>query len=84
LSKKFQLKAVYDLSATPYFLNGSGYTPYSLFPWVVSDFGLIEAIESGPHDARLVAFMQSQKIDQLYTMNPRHFNRYANIITILN
>ena len=47
LSKKFQLKAVYDLSATPYFLNGSGYTPYSLFPWVVSDFGLIEAIESG-------------------------------------
>jgi len=47
LSKKFQLKAVYDLSATPYFLNGSGYVPYSLFPWVVSDFGLIEAIESG-------------------------------------
>lgn len=47
LSKKFQLKAVYDLSATPYFLNGSGYIPYSLFPWVVSDFGLIEAIESG-------------------------------------
>jgi type III restriction enzyme len=47
LSKKFQLKAVYDLSATPYFLNGSGYIPYSLFPWVISDFGLIEAIESG-------------------------------------
>ncbi len=47
LSKRFQLKAVYDLSATPYFLNGSGYIPYSLFPWVVSDFGLIEAIESG-------------------------------------
>jgi len=47
LSKKFQLKSVYDLSATPYFLNGSGYPAYSLFPWVVSDFGLIEAIESG-------------------------------------
>lgn len=47
LSRKFQLKAVYDLSATPYFLNGSGYIPYSLFPWVVTDFGLIEAIESG-------------------------------------
>lgn len=38
---------MYDLSATPYFLSGSGYEPYSLFPWVVSDFGLIEAIESG-------------------------------------
>ena len=47
LSKKFQVKAVYDLSATPYFLNGSGYVPYSLFPWTVTDFGLIEAIESG-------------------------------------
>lgn len=47
LSKRFQLKVVYDLSATPYFLKGSGYIPYSLFPWIVSDFGLIEAIESG-------------------------------------
>ena len=47
LSKKFRLRGVYDLSATPYFLNGSGYIPYSLFPWVVTDFGLIEAIESG-------------------------------------
>lgn len=28
-------------------MKGSGYEPYSLFPWVVSDFGLIEAIESG-------------------------------------
>jgi len=47
ISKKFKLQAVYDLSATPYYLTGSGYEAYSLFPWVVSDFGLIEAIESG-------------------------------------
>ncbi len=47
LAKKFKLQNIYDLSATPYYLTGSGYTPYSLFPWVVSDFGLIEAIESG-------------------------------------
>ena len=47
LAKKFKLQAVYDLSATPYYLTGSGYPAYSLFPWVVSDFGLIEAIESG-------------------------------------
>ena len=47
IAKKFKLHSVYDLSATPYYLTGSGYTPYSLFPWVVSDFGLIEAIESG-------------------------------------
>jgi len=47
IAKKIKLQSVYDLSATPYYLTGSGYTPYSLFPWVVSDFGLIEAIESG-------------------------------------
>lgn len=47
LNTRFKLTAVYDLSATPYYLQGSGYTPYSLFDWVVSDFGLIEAIESG-------------------------------------
>ncbi len=47
IARKFKLQAVYDLSATPYYLTGSGYTPYSLFPWVVTDFGLIEAIESG-------------------------------------
>lgn len=47
IAKKFKLQNVYDLSATPYYLTGSGYTAYSLFPWVVTDFGLIEAIESG-------------------------------------
>lgn len=47
LGKRFKLRSVYDLSATPYYLQGSGYEPYTLFPWVVSDFGLVEAIESG-------------------------------------
>jgi len=46
-AKHFKIRSVYDLSATPYYLQGSGYTAYTLFPWTVSDFGLIEAIESG-------------------------------------
>jgi type III restriction enzyme len=36
-----------DLSATPYFLNRVGQAANRPFPWVVSDFGLIDAIESG-------------------------------------
>jgi predicted nucleic acid-binding protein len=36
------------------------------------------------HDARLVALMQAQAIDTIYTMNPADFNRYADIITVLN
>jgi len=41
------VRAVYDLSATPFFLSGSGYPEGYLFPWVVSDFSLMDAIESG-------------------------------------
>jgi len=44
---KLGVKTVYDLSATPFFLSGSGYPEGTLFPWVVSDFGLVDAIEAG-------------------------------------
>lgn len=47
ISNKIGVKVVYDLSATPFFLKGSGYPEGNLFPWVVSDFSLIDAIESG-------------------------------------
>jgi type III restriction enzyme len=45
--EKIGIKIVYDLSATPFFLRGSGYPEGILFPWVASDFSLIDAIESG-------------------------------------
>jgi len=47
VNNKVGIKTVYDLSATPFYLNGSGYKAGTLFPWVVSDFSLIDAIESG-------------------------------------
>jgi type III restriction enzyme len=47
VKKKLGLAAVYDLSATPFFLRGSGYAEGTLFPWTVSDFSLMDAIESG-------------------------------------
>ena len=57
VKEKIGIRVVYDLSATPFFLQGSGYnritpdgvkmTEGVLFPWVVSDFSLIDAIESG-------------------------------------
>ena len=47
LKRKVGLRAVYDLSATPFFLRGSGYEEGTLFPWVVSDFSLVDAIECG-------------------------------------
>ncbi len=36
-----------DLSATPYYLNRTGNEANRPFPWVVSDFSLVDAIESG-------------------------------------
>lgn len=47
VQRKLGIRAVYDLSATPFFLRGSGYAEGTLFGWVVSDFSLIDAIESG-------------------------------------
>nr|WP_236960732.1 DEAD/DEAH box helicase family protein [Methylobacterium durans] len=47
LARKVGVRAVYDLSATPFFLRGSGYLEGTLFPWTVSDFSLIDAIECG-------------------------------------
>jgi type III restriction enzyme len=44
---KVGVKTVFDLSATPFYLKGSGYPEGLLFPWVVSDFSLMDAIESG-------------------------------------
>ena len=41
------LQRVVDLSATPFFLSGSGYVEGTLFPWTLSDFSLMDAIECG-------------------------------------
>ncbi|WP_428835520.1 BPTD_3080 family restriction endonuclease, partial [Pseudonocardia benzenivorans] len=46
-AKHVGIKQVFDLSATPYYLSGSGYSEGHLFPWTVSDFSLMDAIESG-------------------------------------
>ncbi len=47
VKRKLGVQQVYDLSATPFFLRGSGYAEGTLFPWTVSDFSLMDAIECG-------------------------------------
>ena len=47
VKKKLGIRQVVDLSATPFFLRGSGYAEGTLFPWTVSDFSLMDAIECG-------------------------------------
>ena len=47
VNRKLGLGRVFDLSATPFFLSGSGYVEGTLFPWTMSDFSLMDAIECG-------------------------------------
>ena len=58
-----------DLSATPYFLNRVGQEANRPFPWVVSDFGLVDAIESG-----LVKIPQLAVRDTTGAEIPAYFN----------
>ena len=65
-----------DLSATPYFLGRVGQETNKPFPWVVSDFGLIDAIESG-----LVKIPQLAVRDTTGEEIPGYFNIWHWILT---
>jgi type III restriction enzyme len=58
-----------DLSATPYFIGRVGNETNKVFPWVVSDFGLTDAIESG-----LVKIPQLAVRDTTGDAIPGYFN----------
>lgn len=47
VNRKLGVNQAIDLSATPFFLRGSGYAEGTLFPWTMSDFSLMDAIECG-------------------------------------
>jgi len=47
VNRKLGTARIVDLSATPFFLSGSGYAEGTLFPWTMSDFSLMDAIECG-------------------------------------
>jgi type III restriction enzyme len=47
VNRTLGISHVIDLSATPFFLRGSGYAEGTLFPWTMSDFSLMDAIECG-------------------------------------
>ncbi len=63
------LRLCVDLSATPFYIQGSGNEVGKPFPWVVSDFSLLEAIEAG-----LVKVPQLPTEDGSGEEVPRYFN----------
>jgi type III restriction enzyme len=67
-----------DLSATPYYLGRMGDKTNTVFPWVVSDFSLTDAIESG-----LVKMPQLVARDSSGRDLPAYFNIWAWLLPTL-
>lgn len=63
-----------DFSATPFYIKGSGYEEGTPFPWVVSDFGLVDAIESG-----IVKIPRVPVDDNTGTLIPKYFRLWEHI-----
>jgi len=69
-----------DLSATPFYIKGSGHPEGHPFPWIVSDFGLIDAIESGiVKIPRLPVTDTAGKTDDAGRPDPRYFRLWKNM-----
>ncbi len=70
-----------DLSATPFYLQGSGHPEGQPFPWLVSDFGLVDAIESGiVKIPRLPVKDNSGKKDEAGRPDPKYFRLWHHIV----
>jgi len=63
-----------DFSATPFYIKGSGYPEGEPSPWIVSDFGLVDAIESG-----IVKIPRMPVDDNTGALIPKYFRLWEHI-----
>ncbi|HXI72383.1 MAG TPA: DEAD/DEAH box helicase family protein [Verrucomicrobiae bacterium] len=63
-----------DMSATPFYIHGSGYPEGSPFPWIVSDFSLVDAIESG-----ITKIPRLPALDNTGLPDPKYFKLWEHI-----
>ena len=78
IHKRRRINFCIDLSATPYYLARAGENTNKIFPWVVSDFGLTDAIESG-----LVKIPQLAQSDPTGKEQAAYFNIWRWIMSKL-
>lgn len=72
--------ACVDLSATPFYLSASGYPEGSPFPWLISDFGLVDAIECGIVKVpRMPVKDTADKKDEAGRPDPKYFRLWHHI-----
>jgi len=63
-----------DFSATPFYIRRTGYEEGSPFPWIVSDFGLVDAIECG-----IVKIPRVPVDDNTGALIPKYFRLWEHI-----
>jgi type III restriction enzyme len=63
-----------DFSATPFYIRGTGYDEGEPFPWIVSDFGLADAIECG-----IVKVPRVPVDDDTGALIPKYFRLWEHI-----
>ena len=63
-----------DMSATPFYIKGSNHPEGQPFPWLVSDFGLVDAIESG-----IVKIPRLPVLDTTGRPDPKYFRLWERI-----
>lgn len=73
-AKQAGISVCVDMSATPFFIHGSGYPEGRPFPWIVSDFGLVDAIESG-----IVKIPRLPVLDTTGRPDPKYFKLWKAI-----
>lgn len=80
LNQSVGVRFCVDLSATPFYLKGSGHVEGSPFPWLVSDFGLVDAIESGiTKIPRLPVADSTGQTDETGKPDPKYFRLWEQI-----
>ena len=74
LHKARGINRALDLSATPYYLSGSGHAEGEPFGWIVSDFSLLDAIESG-----IVKVPRLPVADNTGDVDPRYLDLWERV-----
>jgi type III restriction enzyme len=78
INKVRGIRMMVDLSATPFYLKGTGYQEGRPLPWIVSDFGLVDAIESGITKVPRIPVM-----DDSGRPDPKYFHLWREIMRTL-
>ncbi len=77
IQRKIGINRIFDFSATPYAPTGRTADDKNLFKWIVSDFGLTDAIESGLVKTPKFAVDDDASVDTKHKI-PRLYHIYEN------